>query len=258
MLVYSPERKLLDAWGEYEGAHGVTLVEEEGQEFLWLADEKRCVVHKTDLSGKLLVSLDIPPHQAYSHGGRFVPTQIAVNEKRFGGNGDIWVADGYGSNLVHRFNASGNYLTSISGKQSGLAFQCPHGISMLSVRGRRELWVADRSNKVIQIFDENGSFQRRLGADFLTSPNGFVQARGWILVPELLGRMTAISDRGEPLAFLGENKAILDDSQWPDAPACGIEEGKFNSPHFAAIDQSGNIFVGEWFRGGRVIKLEML
>jgi len=258
MLVYSPAGQLLDTWGDYEGAHGITLVEEDGREYLWLADEKRCVVHKTDLSGKVALSLDCPSHNVYSHGGRFVPTQVAVNEKRFGGNGDIWLADGYGSNLVHRFNAAGIHLSSLSGEESGLPFRCPHGISVISVHGRRELWVADRSNKVIQVFDEFGSFQRRLGADFLISPNGFVQTREWILVPELLGRLTVINNEGSLLGVMGENRAILNDSQWPDAPACGILKGKFNSPHFAAIDQKENIFVGEWFHGGRVIKLERL
>jgi hypothetical protein len=256
MLVCSPTGKLLETWGDYEGAHGLTLVQEQGREFLWLTDEKRRVVHKTDLHGRVLQSIECPPHPAYSNGGKFIPTQVAVNETRFGGNGEIWVTDGYGANLVHRFDASCRYIGSISGEESGLPFRCPHGIALFSIRGRRELWVADRSNRTIQIFDESGCFQRRFGADYLISPNGATLAKNWILIPELSGRLTAVDFEGGLLGFLGENQDIFDDPQWPDAPACGIVEGRFNSPHFASMDSGENIFVGEWILGGRVVKLE--
>jgi len=33
--------KLLKSWGNYPGAHGLTLVEEQGTEFLWLTDQDR-------------------------------------------------------------------------------------------------------------------------------------------------------------------------------------------------------------------------
>ena len=44
---------------------------------------------------------------------------------------------------------------------------------------------------------------------------------------------------------------------WPNNRA-QVVEGKFNSPHSAATDVHGNIYVVEWFTGGRVIKLERL
>lgn len=33
---------------------------------------------------------------------------------------------------------------------------------------------------------------------------------------------------------------------------------KFNSPHGAAADASGNLYVVEWITGGRITKLEKL
>jgi hypothetical protein len=44
---------------------------------------------------------------------------------------------------------------------------------------------------------------------------------------------------------------------WPNNRE-SVHEGKFNSPHSAAADAQGNIFVVEWITGGRVTKLERL
>ena len=46
-------------------------------------------------------------------------------ETRLGGNGDIWVADGYGASLVHRLSASGDYLQTIDGRTGPAASTSP-------------------------------------------------------------------------------------------------------------------------------------
>ena len=95
VLIYSPAGELLNSWGEFPGAHGLTLVEEDGVELLWLADETTKEVVKATLDGEIVQSIPAPAHPAYAT-SKYIPTWAAVNEKRFGGNGDIWVADGYG------------------------------------------------------------------------------------------------------------------------------------------------------------------
>lgn len=44
VLVYSPSGVILNSWGDYPGAHGMTLVEENGEEFLWLVDQQKAIV----------------------------------------------------------------------------------------------------------------------------------------------------------------------------------------------------------------------
>lgn len=74
--------------------------------------------------------------------------------------GDIWVADGHrgGNNRVLKFSASGELLLELGGgidalsRESGL-FNDPHDLKMDS-RGR--LFVADRGNNRIQIFNQSG------------------------------------------------------------------------------------------------------
>ncbi len=71
---------------------------------------------KFGLDGVEVASLARPLHGAYES-GFFAPTSVAVNGPRHGGNGDVWVADGYGESLVHRYSADGRYLSTLTGEE---------------------------------------------------------------------------------------------------------------------------------------------
>jgi len=179
-----------------------------------------------------------------------------VNEDRFGGNGDVWVADGYGANYVHRFSKTGAYISSINGTEGKAgAFACPHGIAFIPGSHGPELYIADRTNRRIQVYDPDGKFKRSFGQDFLTSPCGFAYRNGVIYVPELKVRLSILDDRDKLITCIGENDAVCKSPGWPNLPASQIIPGKFNSPHAAAVDSAGNIYIVEWIVGGRITKL---
>ena len=253
VLVYSPEGKLLDRWGDYPGAHGATLVEENGEEFLWLVDERTTAVDKVTLTGEIVLSLARPDHPAYGE-GKYSPTWVAVNETRFGGTGDIWLADGYGSSLVHRYDAQGRYLLTLDGESGAGPFKTPHGIAFDFRRGAGELYIADRSHQRVQVFDGEGNFLGVFGADIFDRPNGFVFSNDYLIASDLRGRISILDAQDHLVEHLGANPAISEQSGWPDRTR--LEAGKFNSPHGLAIAPSGDIYVVEWRAGGRVIKLE--
>ena len=255
VLVYDETGSLLHSWGDYPGAHGLTLVEEGGEEFLWLTDEHKGVVEKTTLDGRVCQTIS-PPE--YARREKYVPTWVAVNEVRYGGNGDIWVADGYGSGRVNRYNAAGDFIGSLDGTGGAGRFQCPHGIWFDRRKSPMELYVADRGNRRVQVFDGEGVYLRSFGESFLTSPDCFAHDGDTLIIPELLGRVTVVDADDRLLYHLGENGRTGKDKDpaWPnDNP---LVPGLFNSPHGAAVDGSGNIFVVEWRVGGRVIKLERI
>jgi hypothetical protein len=259
VLRFGPDGRLKNAWGDrFAGAHGMTLVEEDGVEYLWLTDQNSAEVVKTTLDGKTVMNLQRPPHPVYAGGVKYVPTWVAVNEKKLGGNGDIWVADGYGSSFIHRYDARGAYIASINGTEGMAgAFACPHGIRFISRGGAApELYVADRGNKRIQVYDANGTFKRVFGADFLTSPDMFAVHGDLLLVPELLARITILDRNDKLLTYLGENAQTVDVKGWPNHPKELIVPGKFNSPHGMTADAAGNLYVVEWIVGGRISKLE--
>lgn len=164
ILKFSPEGKLLKSWGEntFAMAHGLT-VDRFG--FIWTADAKvkdgkGGVVIKWDPNGKILMTLGKRGVLGESPTGEtFVgPTHVAV-----AANGDIWVTDGHSraqpggpNHRLLRFSKDGKFLKAVGRSGSGNGeFNDPHMISMDS-RGR--LFVCDRSNNRIQVFDPEGNF----------------------------------------------------------------------------------------------------
>jgi sugar lactone lactonase YvrE len=253
ILVYDQKGMFIKSWGDYPGAHGLTLVEEEDDEFFWLTDQDKAVVEKTTLNGRVCQSINPPD---YARQEKYIPTWVAVNEVRHGGNGDIWIADGYGSGRVNRYSAAGEFICSLDGTEGAGRFSCPHGIWFDRRKDPMQLYIADRGNRRVQVFDSEGGYSRSFGESFLTSPDCFVMDGDTVVIPELLGRVTVVDADDRLLHRLGENESAGKDKDpaWPNANP--VVPGKFNSPHGAAVDASGNIFIVEWRIGGRVIKLE--
>ena len=83
------------------------------------------------------------------HFGR--PADIA-----FGPKGNVYVADGYGNSRVVKFSPEGKYITAWGKPGSGPSeFDTVHS---LGVDSRGTVYVSDRENNRIQIFDSNGKF----------------------------------------------------------------------------------------------------
>lgn len=257
MLRYDAQGNLKESWGnDYPTAHGLTLVEEDGEEFLWLVDTDTARVVKTTLNGEVLQTIERPDHPGYAGGATYMPTWVAVNETRFGGNGDIWLADGYGSGMIHRHNAAGEYIGTITGKEgTGGQFKCPHGISFRYTDACNELMIADRGNRQIQVYDTEGKFMRAFGSDVLNSPCVVAFHHDHLVIPELYARVTILNADGQLIGYFGENENPKQFEGWPNVATSDIHPGRFNSPHSLAVDPDGNLFVVEWIISGRVTKL---
>jgi len=281
ILVFDKGGDLLRSWdGGFADAHGITIVKEGETEFLWISDNgsKRQYkynyehppgsgdavgqVVKATLDGQTVMKLQQPDIPVYES-SKYSPTSVAVNEERHGGNGDIWVADGYGASYVHRFDRFGNYIGSINGEEGAGAFNCPHGIFIDRRKSEPELYVADRANSRVQVYDLEGKFKRSFGTEFLTTPSGFVTDQDVLIIAELRARLAVLDLNDNLLCYLGEYEEVCDVDGWPNnknesdeiVQTRLLETGKFNSPHGIAVDEEGNLYVAEWLIGGRITKL---
>jgi hypothetical protein len=255
VLFFDSKGQLLRSWGNYPGAHGLTLTVEDGTDYLWLADQDTRQVVKTTLDGEIVQSIEQPPHPAYESGAPYVPTWAAVNEERWGGNGDVWITDGYGSSLVHRFDKSGKYQLTLDGSTGAGKFSCPHGIAFDTRNGGPQLLVADRSNHRIQVFGQEGDFVKEFGSEILVHPDCFSVFGDLLLVPELYGRVALLDGKNNLIGYLGRNDGAAETPGWPNLSKEHIQPGKFSSPHGGTFDIAGNIYIVEWIVGGRIVKL---
>ena len=260
VVVFDPQGAFVESWGGAfaGGAHGFRLTREGGDEFLYFCDIRRGIVQKTRLDGEVLLTLGYPSESpAYGvREGRLAPswkpTNLAVAR-----NGDIYVADGYGSSYVVRYDREGRYLQTFGGGQNEApgSLHCPHGIEIDARGGAEEVLVADRSNHRLQYFDLDGNHLRFAGGVDL--PCHFDIFRdGTLLVPDLAARVTLLDSANDLIGHLGagpgdwRERRLLDRSHFP--------AGQFVCPHGACFDHEGNIFVAEWVEIGRVTFLKRI
>lgn len=256
VLVFDAEGRLRNAWGDrFPGAHGLTLVSESGVEYLWLTDYITGEVAKMTLDGETVLSLPRPGLKGYDN-PKYAPTWVAVFEERHGGNGDVWVADGYGGAFVHRYDKSGRYLSSLDGTTGAGRFAHPHGLSVDTRKPEPELYIADRMNRRIQVFDLDGGFKRVLGGDIASSACAFIPHGDYTLIPEApyRARITILDPQDGVVAALGENDPVCTMEGFPNNRAL-VKPGYFVAPHSLAVGPAGELYVVEWITGGRITKL---
>jgi len=158
-------------------------------------------------------------------------------------NGDIFVADGHGgeSNArVVKFSKDGKFIKAWGKKGSAPGeFNEPHSIAM-DARGR--VFVADRGNNRIQIFDQNGKFLDQW-MQFGRPSEIFIDRSGMIYVPDNTETRFPEWKRGIRIGTVKDGKVtafIPDADQDPTHPSIGAEN--------VAADTSGNVYGAEVVR----------
>jgi DNA-binding beta-propeller fold protein YncE len=235
------------------GLHGMTIRTEGKEEFVYLAHTGRQEVIKATTDGEVVWKIGIPTESGhYPDPSRYRPTDVSVAP-----DGSVFVADGYGSSWVHKFDSEGKYLLSIGGpgKEPG-KFQTPHGIYVDDRGEETVLLVADRQNGRLQVFDLDGNFKRVVDG-MLRLPCNVVPNGKDLIIPDLKGRVTVLNEKYELICQLGDNP---DPSLRAKHGAARAEwkDGLFTAPHGAAADKEGNIYVVDWNFLGRISRLERL
>ena len=106
ILIYDRSGKIIDSWSVgYNGAHGLTINNEGGEDFLYITDPDSHKFCKTTLKGEKLLEVTFPSEiPDYKTASQFKPTETAISP-----NGDIYVCDGYGLDYIIQYDQFGNY-----------------------------------------------------------------------------------------------------------------------------------------------------
>jgi DNA-binding beta-propeller fold protein YncE/mono/diheme cytochrome c family protein len=212
--------------GQFTRPHGMRI-DADGN--IWLADVTANTVTKINPQGTTLLTLGTKGQsgkwdEAAGTHLLFEPCDIA-----FAPNGDVFVVEGHGrgEGTVLKFDKTGKLLTQFgkNGKADG-EFDQPH--SLLVRDG--SLYVADRENHRVQIFDLNGKFQKSwkfagLPCGLLNGPDGSLY-----LTSGFSGQVLKLDANGKAVGAFGQ---------------AGPGFGNFGEAHYMAFAPNGDIYVAD-------------
>ena len=215
--------------GIFTRSHGLRI---DRQGNLWATDVGGHIVVKMTRDGKTLLTIGSKGEAGdwnEATGSRKLnqPNDIAIAE-----NGDVFVVQGHtpgpmGDPRVLKFDKDGKFIKSWGGKGSGPGqFQVAHGAA---IDAKGLLWVADRENQRIQVFDQNGTFVREMKYKGL--PCSFDIGRQFVyMVNGFAGQVLKLDLDGKVLAAMGKP---------------GKGPGEFGEAHMIAVNSKGDIYVAD-------------
>ena len=158
MCVFDRAGNLLRTWGEgiFPRAHGVFMAPDET---IWLTDDADHTVRQCTLDGKILLTIGIPgkpsPYMSGEPFHRCTHTAMSPDGRH------LYISDGYGNARIHKFTVDGKWVSAWGepGTDPG-KFNIPHNICC---DADGWVYVADRENHRVQVFDGNGKYETQWG-----------------------------------------------------------------------------------------------
>src|SRR4029453_9592338 len=228
---FNPDGSFIRSFGDklFTRSHGLRI-DRDGN--LWATDVGGHVVVKMTRDGQPLLTIGTRGEAGEWNEATGSHKLNQPNDVVIAGNGDVFVAQGHtpgaeGDARVRKFDKNGKFIKSWGGKGSGPGqFQVAHGIA---IDAKGLVWVADRENQRIQLFDQDGKFVREvkykglpcsldIGRQYMYMVNGFA------------GQVLRLDLNGKVLAAMGKP---------------GKGPGEFGEAHMIAVSQKGEIYVAD-------------
>jgi DNA-binding beta-propeller fold protein YncE len=213
--------------GLFTRTHGLRI-DKDGN--FWVADTGAHTVVKLDPQGKVLMTIGTKGQRGDWNDATqllYEPNDIAI-----AGNGDVFVAQGHapganGNPRVLKFDKNGKFIKSWGGKgKEPGKFDVAHGAAF---DAKGQLWVTDRENQRIQVFDTDGKFIKEL--KFAGLPCSLdIGPQNIYMVNGFAGQLVKMDLDGKVLAAIGK-------------PGKGL--GEFGEAHVIAVSPAGVIYVAD-------------
>jgi sugar lactone lactonase YvrE len=231
VMEFDPDGTFIRGFGDglFERAHGLRI---DAEDNIWATDVASNLAYKFDPDGRLQMVLGVKGHSGEWHPFGHLRLLHEPNEAVVGPSGDIFVLQGHGKaeSLVLEFDRDGNFIKSWGGKGNGPGqLNLPHSL-VFDAQGL--LYIADRNNARIQVFDADGNYIREsqhpgtpcglfMGADqHIWLAHGHV---GQIMKLDLNGNVVGV------MANAGTGKI----------------PGKYGEAHYIAVSPRDEVFVAD-------------
>jgi sugar lactone lactonase YvrE len=228
--------KFVRAFGDglFTRSHGIRI-DKDGN--IWTTDVGAHTVMKLNHDGQVLLTLG-----EKGQAGAWDDATHRFNEPNdivIAANGDLFITQGHTPGAgrggvqqspgVLKFDKNGKFIKFWGGKGTEPGkFEVAHGIA---IDAKGLLWVTDRENQRIQIFDQDGKYVREvkyaglpcsldIGSQYIYMVNGFA------------GQLLRMDLDGKVLAAVGK-------------PGAAGTWGEFGEAHFIAVSPKGEIYIAD-------------
>jgi len=254
ILVVNRNGDIIERWTQWDKMlrrpHSIYVSPYDPEKNVWLVDDYRHAIFKFTNDGKKLLQTIGEPNVHASDDKHFYrPTFMA-----FAPDGSMYVADGYANTRVVKLDKNGTFVRAWGepgrGRGQGPGgppaeldtrpsfFNNVHGVAVDPMT--REVYVNDRGNRRIQVFDENGKFIRMFSMQ--AGPSGLdlhfvhmdADRRLWVF-DQVTQQLAQLDREGHLINVWGGL------GSWP---------GALFGVHGIATDQEQNLYLAAVGRGG--------
>ncbi len=244
LIVIDAEGNIVEEWTQWDSIfrrpHSVAINPYDPEKHVWVVDDRQHAVYKFTNDGQRLVqTLGVPgePGTDETHFNR--PTFLTWLP-----DSTLFVADGYANSRVVKFDRDGNFLLTWGEEGSPPNdtrpgyFNAVHGIQVDPET--RTVYVTDRTNRRIQVFNENGEFLHHFSTGNPSTPQVLYLSADknlWV-ADNATSKIVKFDMQGKFLYSWGSQ------GQWP---------GAIWNVHGISVDQEGNLYLAE-VNNGRLQK----
>ena len=235
LVVFDRDGNFLASWGEdvLKAAHGIYI---DGDDNVYCTEWLTHCVRKFNKDGQLVMTIGTPDQEGQNDGDPFRrPTDLAIAS-----TGEIFVSDGYQNARVHKYSPDGELLLSWGEWGDGPGqFALSHCVRLDRFD---RVWICDRENNRIQIFDTNGNYLTEWNDMCRPDTIYFDPHDDVVYVAEVEGQVSIYTLDGELITKWGG-------CQKSDVP------GEFlGGTHGIWMDSHGDLYVAEVSLDGRLQK----
>lgn len=266
ILLFDIDGNLVDSFGDPEvvpgSIHGCTF---DAENNIYVAGNADGIIQKYSHEGELLLQIGTRgafdtsdgtytgQAQNSSEVQLYRPAGMAIDP----GNGDIYVADGYGNRRIAVFDNEGNYLrqwgrqASVEEIRAGEGGAFAQVVHCVSISNQGLIYVCDRMGDRIQVFRKQGDFVRNIWVRTGTAELPDTRGTAWWMdfSPDPRQQyLYVMNGRNEQVHVLDhESGEILSSFGRP-----GHQIGNFTHGHTVSADSQGNLYVAETSTGRRI------
>lgn len=251
VIFFDKSGKLLQTWGhDFPGGHGLTIYGDDEQ-FLLITDTNKNQFYKTTMEGRIIKTWDYPAESGkYADQKNFVPTETTITK-----NGEVYVADGYGSQFVTHYDTDGKIKNIFGGRgDEEKNLDNAHGICIDYRTTPETLLITDRTRCCFKRFSMSGDY-----LETISLPGACVcrpVIKGNYLYAAVLRSPTLDNaDSGFVIILNKENKVVSvicgSEAEYENGiPKTFSQTIKlFKHPHDVMVDDEENLYVCQWSSG---------